>query len=71
MTLKAFYKPTKIDYIHHNAVKEKIVTSPEDYYYSSARNYAKLDYELELLDNLKLSKNSPNEKNYFPSMYAN
>ncbi len=39
----------KIDYIHNNAVKEKIVTSPEDYYFSSARNYAELDYELEVL----------------------
>jgi hypothetical protein len=36
-------------YIHNNAVKDKIVTLPEDYYFSSARNYAELDYELEVL----------------------
>ena len=39
----------KIDYIHNNPVKEKIVTLPEDYYFSSARNYAELDYELDLI----------------------
>lgn len=39
----------KIEYIHNNAVKEKIVTLPQDYYFSSARNYAELDYELEVL----------------------
>jgi hypothetical protein len=39
----------KINYIHKNPVKEKIVTLPEDYYSSSARNYAGLDYELEVI----------------------
>jgi REP element-mobilizing transposase RayT len=39
----------KINYIHNNPVKEKIVTLPEDYYFSSARNYAGLDYELEVI----------------------
>ena len=30
----------KLDYIHNNPVKNGIVTKPEDYLYSSARNYA-------------------------------
>ncbi len=30
----------KIDYIHFNPVKRGFVTEPEDWYYSSARNYA-------------------------------
>ncbi|MDR6968835.1 REP element-mobilizing transposase RayT [Flavobacterium arsenatis] len=39
----------KTDYIHNNPVKEKIVTQPEDYYFSSARNYAGLDNDLEIV----------------------
>jgi REP element-mobilizing transposase RayT len=39
----------KVDYIHFNPVKDKIVTLPEDYYFSSARNYAELDNELEII----------------------
>lgn len=39
----------KKNYIHNNPVKDKIVTLPEDYYFSSARNYAGLDYELEVI----------------------
>jgi len=39
----------KIDYIHNNPVKDKIVTLPEDYYFSSARNYAGLDNDLEII----------------------
>ena len=39
----------KISYIHSNPVKEKIVTLPEDYYFSSARNYACLENELEIV----------------------
>ena len=39
----------KLDYIHNNPVKDKIVTLPEDYYFSSARNYAGLDNELEIV----------------------
>ncbi len=39
----------KVDYIHFNPVKEKIVTLPEDYYFSSARNYASLENELEII----------------------
>ena len=33
----------KLNYIHMNPVKEMIVLQPEDYYFSSARNYAGLD----------------------------
>ena len=36
-----FYQ--KLDYIHKNPVEEMIVTNPEDYYFSSARNYAGMD----------------------------
>ena len=39
----------KVNYIHNNPVKDKIVTLPEDYYFSSARNYAGLDNELEVI----------------------
>ncbi len=39
----------KINYIHNNPVKDKIVTLPENYYFSSTRNYAGLDYELEVI----------------------
>ncbi|MCF6367221.1 MAG: hypothetical protein L3J35_13615 [Bacteroidales bacterium] len=30
----------KLDFIHQNPVKELIVEHPEDYLFSSARNYA-------------------------------
>jgi len=39
----------KIDYIHNNPVKDKIVDFPEDYYFSSARNYAGLENDLEVV----------------------
>ncbi len=39
----------KITYIHNNPVMDKIVASPEDYVFSSARNYADLDNELEVV----------------------
>jgi len=35
-------------YIHENPVKEKIVTEAENYYFSSARNYADLDSALDV-----------------------
>lgn len=38
----------KINYIHQNPVVEKIVSHVEDYYFSSARNYAGLDNDLEV-----------------------
>jgi REP element-mobilizing transposase RayT len=50
---KIFYQ--KLDYIHNNPVKELIVTQPEDYYFSSARNYAGLDFVLPVvLETVKL-----------------
>jgi REP element-mobilizing transposase RayT len=39
----------KMDYIHNNPVNEKIVILPEDYYFSSARNYADLDNDLKVI----------------------
>lgn len=39
---------TKLNYIHQNPVKDEIVEHPEDYLYSSARNYAELEYKLEI-----------------------
>jgi REP element-mobilizing transposase RayT len=38
----------KLDYIHKNPVRARIVEKPEDYLYSSARNYADLDSILEV-----------------------
>jgi hypothetical protein len=40
----------KIEYIHHNPVRAGIVTKPEDYLYSSARNHTGRDYILEVLE---------------------
>ena len=39
----------KVDYIHNNPVKDKTDSLPEDYYFSSARNYAGLDNDLEVI----------------------
>ena len=39
----------KLNYIHNNPVMDKIVSQPEDYVFSSARNYAELDSELEII----------------------
>lgn len=39
----------KISYIHDNPVKDKTVALPEDYYFSSARNYAGLENELNII----------------------
>lgn len=38
----------KIVYIHNNPVKAGIVEKPEDYFYSSARNYASLDAPIDI-----------------------
>jgi REP element-mobilizing transposase RayT len=38
----------KLQYIHNNPVKAGIVRNPEDYIYSSASNYAGLEYMLEV-----------------------
>lgn len=39
----------KLNYIHQNPVEACVVASPEEYLYSSARNYASLDYLLEVI----------------------
>jgi len=39
----------KINYIHRNPVVEKIVSESEDYVFSSARNYAELESEIEII----------------------
>lgn len=39
----------KLEYIHNNPVNDGIVEKPEDYLYSSARNYAGLDSVLEVV----------------------
>lgn len=38
----------KLDYIHNNPVEEMIVAKPEEYLFSSARNYAELDNVLDI-----------------------
>ena len=38
----------KLEYLHQNPVRAGIVVNPEDYLYSSARNYAGLDSVLEV-----------------------
>ncbi len=38
----------KIEYIHNNPVRAGLVAKPEDYLYSSARNYAELDSVIEI-----------------------
>jgi len=39
----------KLNYIHQNPVEAMLVANPEDYLYSSARNYAELDCCLEII----------------------
>lgn len=39
----------KVNYIHNNPVVEKLVANPEDYMFSSARNYAELNSEMEII----------------------
>lgn len=39
----------KLNYIHNNPVEDKIVANPEDYLYSSARNYAGLESVLDIV----------------------
>jgi putative transposase len=39
----------KLKYIHNNPVEDMIIQNPEDYLFSSARNYADLDYLLEVI----------------------
>lgn len=40
----------KIEYIHNNPVRSGIVEKPEDYIYSSARNYSGLDSLIDIMD---------------------
>jgi len=40
----------KLDYIHNNPVVDKLVQNPEDYLFSSARNYADLDSFVEKIE---------------------
>ena len=49
----------KLEYIHNNPVKDLIVEKPEDYLFSSARNYAGLDNLLDVfvLDHKPLIQN--------------
>ena len=44
---KIFYQ--KLKYIHQNPVKATIVANPEDYFFSSARNYAGLNNILSVI----------------------
>jgi REP element-mobilizing transposase RayT len=47
----------KLNYIHNNPVVDMIVERPEDYIFSSARNYAGLDNYLEIvLESVKRSR---------------
>ena len=39
----------KVHYIHHNPVRSGIVVNPEDYLYSSARNYSGLDSVIDVI----------------------
>jgi hypothetical protein len=41
---------TKIDYIHNNPVRKGLVKRPEDYLYSSARNYILNDHSVIKVD---------------------
>ena len=38
----------KLNYIHQNPVEAGFVLSPEDFLYSSARNYANLEHVLKV-----------------------
>ena len=45
--MRAHYR--RVDIIHNNLVKYKTGALPEDYYFCSARNYAGLDNDLEVI----------------------
>lgn len=47
--ISAKFIKQKLNYIHNNPVKDRIVENPEDYLFSSARSYAGLDAELEVI----------------------
>jgi REP element-mobilizing transposase RayT len=44
---KFFYE--KLNYIHQNPVQEMLVEKPEEYLFSSARNYAELPSALDII----------------------
>jgi len=44
---KFFYE--KLEYIHQNPVEDMLVKEPWEYFFSSARNYAKLPYAIEVV----------------------
>ena len=46
----------KVDYIHLNPVRSGIVVKPEDYLYSSARNYAEMESLLDIIQITRLWK---------------
>ncbi|MBG6062796.1 hypothetical protein IWX83_002597 [Flavobacterium sp. CG_9.1] len=39
----------KMDYMQNNPINDIILKIPEDYYFSSARNYAVVENELEVV----------------------
>lgn len=39
----------KVYYIHNNPVEELVVSSPEHYYFSSAKNYAEMENDLDVV----------------------
>jgi REP element-mobilizing transposase RayT len=43
----------KLDYIHNNPVEDLIVEKPEEYLFSSARNYAGLENYLEIVQEIR------------------
>lgn len=47
--LSVIFFHQKLNYIHNNPVKALMVDNPEDYMFSSARNYADLDYLLDVI----------------------
>ena len=47
--LKPEFTSEKVDYIHNNPVRAGIVSNPEDYLYSSARNYANMESLMEIV----------------------
>ena len=44
-----YFIKEKVNYIHNNPVRAGIVENPEDYMYSSARNYADMDSVIEIV----------------------
>ncbi|MDD2634862.1 MAG: hypothetical protein PHW82_05125 [Bacteroidales bacterium] len=49
IVLSANFFYQKLKYIHDNPVEDMLVAHSEDYMFSSARNYADLDFLLEVI----------------------